>query len=133
MKVDSISYPVYSNAQSQSFETRNNIKPKRIQPTRSQSKEPKSAMGEAISTAGAWFGFGVVLDFISRKITFFHSPMKNSLAMNGVIGAGAGLITGVKTEFTKLHHKKTLNLVGRIISLVQFFRKIFFQQFRLVE
>lgn len=106
MKVDSINYPVYSNAQAQSFETRNNIKPKRIQPTRPQSKEPKSAMGEAISTAGAWFGFGVVLDFISRKITFFHSPMKNSLAMNGVIGAGAGLITGVKTEFTKLHHKK---------------------------
>ena len=106
MKVDSISYPVYSNAQAQSFETRNNIKPKRIQPTRPQSKGPKSAMGEAISTAGAWFGFGVVLDFISRKITFFHSPMKNSLAMNGIIGAGAGLITGVKTEFTKLHHKK---------------------------
>lgn len=108
MKVDSISYPVYSNAQAQSFETRNNIKPKRIQPTRPQSKEPKSAMGEALSTAGAWFGFGfgVVLDFISRRITFFHSPMKNSLAMNGVIGAGAGLITGVKTEFTKLHHKK---------------------------
>lgn len=106
MKVDSISYPVYSNAQAQSFETRNNIKPKRIQPTRPQSKGPKSAMGEAISTAGAWFGFGVVLDFISRRITFFHSPFKNSVAMNGIIGAGAGLITGVKTEFTKLHNKK---------------------------
>ncbi len=104
MKVDSINYPVYSNPQS--FETRSNIKPKRIQSPRHQSKVSESAMGEALSTAGAWFGFGVVLDFISRKITFFHSPMKNSLAMNGIIAAGAGLITGVKTEFTKLHHKK---------------------------
>ena len=97
MKVDSISYPVYSNAQAQSFETRNNIKPKRIQPTRPQSKEPKSAMGEALSTAGAWFGFGVVLDFISRRITIFHNPFKKSFAMNGIICSGAGLINGVKT------------------------------------
>lgn len=104
MKVDSISTPVYSNTQS--FETRNSIKPKKIQSSIQQTKAPVSAMHEGLSTAGAWFGFGIVLDFVSRKITFFKSPFKNSLAMNGVIGAGAGIITGLKTEFSKLHTKK---------------------------
>lgn len=70
MKVDSISYPVYSNAQAQSFETRNNIKPKRIQPTRPQSKGPKSAMGEAISTAGAWFGLELYWISFLEKLPF---------------------------------------------------------------
>ncbi len=105
MKVDSISYPVYSNTQS--FETRNNPKPMKLQTPQHYSKTPQvSAMHEALSTAGAWFGFGVVLDFLTRRITFFKSPFKNSVAMNGMIGAGAGLITGVKTEFSKLHPKK---------------------------
>lgn len=104
MKVDSISYPVYSNAQS--FETRNSIKPRPVKAPQQAPSHQVSAMHEALSTAGAWFGFGVVLDFLSRRITFFKSPFKNSVAMNGVIGAGAGLITGVKTEFTKLHPKK---------------------------
>ena len=99
MKVDSINTPVYSNTQN--YGSKNiKVKPTPIvQPKTTQ----VSAMHEALSTAGAWFGFGVVLDFLSRKVSFFKSPFKNSLAMNGVIGAGAGLITGVKTEFSKLH------------------------------
>ena len=58
-------------------------------------------MQDGLSTAGAWFGFGVVLDFVSRKCHFFKSPMKNSIAMNGLIGVGAGAITCAKDKFTK--------------------------------
>lgn len=51
---------------------------------------------EVLTTTGAWFAFGVGLDFISRKLTFFKSPTKNSLAINGIISAGAGLFTAYK-------------------------------------
>lgn len=56
-------------------------------------------MQDGLSTAGAWFGFGVVLDFVSRKCHFFKSPVKNSIVMNGIIGVGAGAITCVKEKF----------------------------------
>lgn len=58
-------------------------------------------MQDGLSTAGAWFGFGVVLDFVSRKCHFFKSPVKNSIAMNGLIGLGAGAVTCAKDEFSK--------------------------------
>lgn len=58
-------------------------------------------MQDGLNTAGAWFGFGVVLDFVSRKCHFFKSPIKNSIAMNGLIGVGAGAITCAKDKFTK--------------------------------
>lgn len=58
-------------------------------------------MQDGLSTAGAWFGFGVVLDFVSRKCHFFKSPIKNSIAMNGLIGAGAGAVACAKDKFTK--------------------------------
>ena len=58
-------------------------------------------MQDGLSTAGAWFGFGVVLDFVSRKCHFFKSPIKNSIAMNGLIGAGAGAVTCAKDKCTK--------------------------------
>lgn len=64
-------------------------------------KSMSAPMQDGISTAGAWFGFGVILDFISRKCHFFESPVKNSIAMNGVIGLGAGAITCAKDKFTK--------------------------------
>ena len=57
-------------------------------------------MQDGLSTAGAWFGFSVVLDFVSRKCHFFKSPIKNSIAMNGLIGAGAGAVTCAKDKFT---------------------------------
>lgn len=56
---------------------------------------------DGLSTAGAWFGFGVILDFVSRKCHFFKSPVKNSIAMNGLIGVGAGAVTCAKDMFTK--------------------------------
>lgn len=59
-------------------------------------KQP-SPIEDGAKTAFAWFGFGVVLDAISRKFRFFKSPFKNSLFMNSVIGLGAGFATGFKT------------------------------------
>ena len=56
-------------------------------------------MQDGLNTAGAWFGFGVVLDFVSRKCHFFKSPVKNSIVMNGIIGVGAGAITCAKENF----------------------------------
>ena len=38
-------------------------------------------MQDGLNTAGAWFGFGVVLDFVSRKCHFFKSPVKNSIVI----------------------------------------------------
>lgn len=61
-------------------------------------------MSDGLSTAGAWFGFGVVLDFVSRKCRFSKSPLKNSIALNGIIGLGAGAVTGVKEFYN--HDKK---------------------------
>ena len=58
-------------------------------------------MQDGLNTASAWFGFGVVLDFVSRKCHFFKSPIKNSIAMNGLIGAGASAVTCAKDKFTK--------------------------------
>lgn len=74
--------------------------------TQSKSKNnnvtnPSSPVSQGVNTAGAWFGFGVALDYVSRKLSFFKSPMKNSLAINGTIGAAAGLYTGYKA----LNHK----------------------------
>ena len=51
---------------------------------------------ESLTTAGAWFGFGVGLDLLSRKCRFSKSPTKNSLAINGILGLGAGIYTAVR-------------------------------------
>lgn len=64
----------------------------------SKSAMPKknvNPMKDGLTTAGAWFGFGVALDLVSRKLQFSKSPMKNSLAVNGIIGGGAGVVTGI--------------------------------------
>lgn len=60
---------------------------------------PKTPLADGLSTFGAWFSFGVGLDLVSRKCQFSKSPMKNSLAINGLIGAAAGL-------FAFYHDKK---------------------------
>lgn len=73
----------------------------------SPSFEKRSPIYQGANTAGAWFGFGVVFDFILRKCPqFFKSPVKNSLFINGVIGALAGTCTLVKTS---LDNKKMQN------------------------
>lgn len=48
-------------------------------------------MQNAATTAGAWFAFGVALDYAGRKCHVFKSPTKNSILINSVIAAGAGL------------------------------------------
>lgn len=53
--------------------------------------QPKTPLTDGLNTFGLWFGFGVGLDLVSRKCQFSKSPMKNSLAINGLIGAAAGL------------------------------------------
>ena len=55
-------------------------------------------MHDGLSTAGAWFGFGVALDFVSRKCHFSKSPTKNSLLTNGIIATGAGIFTIIKEK-----------------------------------
>ncbi len=64
-------------------------------PQASQTKK-LSPMRDGLNTAGLWFGFGVALDLLSRKIHFAKSPFKNSLALNGVIGAAAGLVVWIQ-------------------------------------
>lgn len=58
-------------------------------------------MKDGLTTAGAWFAFGVGLDLVSRKLQFSKSPIKNSLAINGIIGGGAGLFTGLMGLYKK--------------------------------
>ena len=48
---------------------------------------------KSLTTAGAWFGFGVGLDLLSRKCRFSKSPFKNSLAINSILALGAGIYT----------------------------------------
>lgn len=96
MKVSSISYPnsynhVYFGAKSNNSGTSH----------KNTKKHKPSAIHESMMTAASWFGFGVVLDLISRRFSFFKSPFKNSVAVNGIIGACAGLITGCKFLFSK--------------------------------
>ena len=55
-----------------------------------------SPLQEGVKTAAAWFGFGVILDIISRKCRFFKSPTKNSIAVNSILGLGAGIVTTFK-------------------------------------
>lgn len=53
---------------------------------------------DGINTAGAWFGFGVALDFVTRKVSFSQSPVKNSLAINGIIAGVAGVCTLISSS-----------------------------------
>lgn len=56
---------------------------------------------QSIKTAGAWFGFGVGLDFVGRKCAVFKSPTKNSLFINSVLAFLAGSYTLFKTSHKK--------------------------------
>ena len=56
---------------------------------------------DAASTAGAWFTFGLGLDFVSRKFQFSKSPTKNSIILNGINASVAGGYTAFKTISSK--------------------------------
>lgn len=66
-----------------SFNFNNNFKRKQKSIISAKSFEP----AKAAETFGLWFGFGVGLDFLSRKIHFSKSPAKNSFAVNGILAA----------------------------------------------
>lgn len=84
-------YPINFTAQTKYKKT--NINPK------SQNTTP---VKDGITTAAAWFSFGVGLDYVSRHYgNFTKSPMKNSLLLNGIIGAGAGIFTGTKALLSR--------------------------------
>lgn len=103
MRISNITYPVAYKCTSfaASNLAKQNNKPKQPQ----ASKEPR-IIHDSLSTVLSWFGFGVVLDLISRKITFSKSPLKNSVALNGVIGLSAGLITCGKDIYVhRKNHK----------------------------
>lgn len=87
MRINSITPCVYFRAKNQ------NVK--------NNQKQTGNPINNGLSSAGAWFGFGVGLDFLSRKISFSKSPFKNSLAVNGIISAAAGTAAGVSA----LHKK----------------------------
>ncbi len=53
-------------------------------------------ISSGLNTAASWFGFGVILDAITRKIQFFKSPVKNSIAINTILGLVAGTFTAYK-------------------------------------
>lgn len=57
-----------------------------------------------LSTAGGWFGFGIGLDYLSRKVKFSSSPTKNSFAINTILALGAGTYAGVNALIKK-HNK----------------------------
>lgn len=97
MRINNITYPAAYKCQSFVAAT-----------PQKQNKKTRNESGtihDSLSTAASWFGFGVVLDFISRKITFSKSPLKNSVALNGVIALGAGLITCGKDVYVNRKNK----------------------------
>lgn len=64
-------------------------------------QEYHTPAGQGIKTAGAWFGFGVGLDYIGRKCAVFKSPAKNSLFINTILASGAGAYTYFKSLHTE--------------------------------
>lgn len=63
--------------------------------------QPKnhSPIFEGANTAAGWFGFGVALDYVTRKCPqFFSTPFKNSLFINGIISAIAGTCVAIKSS-----------------------------------
>lgn len=88
MKVNSISYPTTSR----NFCA---IVPRDDgnRSIRRQQQPSHTILHDSLTTAGSWFGLGVVLDIIARRFVFFKSPTKNSITVNGIIGVGAGVVT----------------------------------------
>ena len=80
--------------------SKNNAK-MRKHPNKSQEMTYSSATSDALKSAGAWFGFGVGLDLISRKFPLSKSPTKNSIMTNGIIAVIAGLFTLIQDLWIK--------------------------------
>lgn len=54
---------------------------------------------DGLTTAGSWFGFGVGLDTLSKRVHFTKSPTTNSVLLNGAVGLGAGAVTACHDVF----------------------------------
>lgn len=103
MRIHSITYPAAYKCTS--FAASNHVK-QNNKPKQPQANKKPRVIQDSLSTVLSWFGFGVVLDLISRKITFSKSPLKNSVALNGVIGLSAGLITCGKDIYVNRKNNK---------------------------
>ena len=103
MRISNITYPVAYKCTS--FAASNPVKHNNKAKQPQASKEPR-IIHDSLSTVLSWFGFGVILDLISRKITFSKSPLKNSVALNGAIGLGAGVITCGKDIYVRRKNSK---------------------------
>ena len=64
---------------------------------RAQKQEHTPPLENGLKTAGAWFGFGVALDLISRNVCFSKSPMKNSIAINSILASTAGAASSLSS------------------------------------
>lgn len=82
---------------------KSNIKPYK-QTKKTKRSSSSDITSEALKSAGAWFGFGVGLDLVSRKFPLSKSPTKNSILTNGIIAAIAGMYTLLHGLYT--NHKK---------------------------
>lgn len=80
---------------SQNIQNKNNFNGKYPNPTKSKS----GIIFKTATTFGLWFGFGIGLDFITRKIHFSKSPLKNSLTINGILALIAASVTLVSNLF----------------------------------
>lgn len=95
MKVQNIQCATISNL---NFSGRKNSNSPEFSSAHSHISAGSSAVQNGLKTAGAWFAFGVGLDYAGRKFTIFKSPFKNSLFINLIIAAVAGGYTFFKNK-----------------------------------
>lgn len=69
--------------------------------TTTKRQKYESPVSSSMKTAGAWFGFGVGLDYVGRKCSVFKSPTKNSLFINSVLAFLAGTCTFIKSNHSE--------------------------------
>lgn len=68
-----------------------------------RSQNSQNPIQDSLKTTGTWLGFGVGLDYFSRKcVVFKNSPIKNSLCFNSALA----IIAGGCTLFKDLRNNK---------------------------
>lgn len=61
----------------------------------------RQVISKGLGTFCGWFGFGVVLDALTRHIKLSNSPIKNSVAVNGLIALCAGAVSSIALLYKK--------------------------------
>ncbi|GEM_PF-1598050 len=73
-----------------------------VKPAQPSQAKPVSPATDSLKTAGIWLGFGLGFDYITKKCVIFKkSPVKNSLAVNGILAVLAGGVTFIKDSFSR--------------------------------